>query len=127
MQLDLDIDPRTEKLRRMHGALVKEFGRAIRPAEGRRDPMWTLVQGVIGARSKTAVSNANADRLIADYRTWEKVSETDLRVLTRCLRTATFPSMAARRLKACLQHIIAKCGRASIDHLADLTTAEAMA
>jgi len=127
MQLDLGTDPRTEILRRTHGRLISEFGRVIRPDDKRRDPVWTLVQGVIGARAKTAVSNDNSDRLLAEYGTWEKVAEADLGALTRTLQTATFPAMAAERLKSCLQEIIRDRGSATLAHLDKLETAEAMA
>lgn len=111
----------------MHGRLIDEFGRVIRPDDERREPVWTLVQGVIGARAKTAVSNDNSDRLFAEYGTWEKVAKADLGVLTRTLKTATFPATAAERLKACLQEIIRERGSATLDHLNKLGTAEAMA
>ena len=111
----------------MHSRLISAFGRIIRPDDKRRDPVWTLVQGVIGARAKTAVSNENSDRLIADYGTWEKVANADHGALTRSLKTATFPAMAAERLKTCLQEIIRQRGSVTLDHLDKLDTAEAMA
>ena len=111
----------------MHSRLISAFGRIIRPDDKRRDPVWTLVQGVIGARAKTAVSNENSDRLIADYGTWEQVANADLGSLTRSLKTATFPAMAAERLKTCLQEIIRQRGSVTLDHLDKLDTAEAMA
>ena len=111
----------------MHRGLISAFGRIIRPDDKRRDPVWTLVQGVIGARAKTAVSNENSDRLIADYGTWEQVANADLGALTRSLKTATFPAMAAERLKTCLQEIIRQRGSVTLDHLDKLDTAEAMA
>jgi len=126
MQLDLGSDTRTDILRHMHAALIAQFCRIIRPDDERRDPMWTLVQGVIGARAKTAVSNANTDRLIAEYGSWKEVADAPLNELTAMLKTATFPAMAAERLKACLQEIIALGGKANIDHLDGLDTAEAM-
>ena len=70
MQLSLVTYPRTELLRRSQTALIEESGRIIRPDDKRRDPVWTLVQGVIGARIKTAISNANADRLLANFGSW---------------------------------------------------------
>lgn len=127
MQLDLGTDPRTEILRRMHERLIDAFGRVIRPNDKRRDPIWTLVQGVIGARAKTAVSNENSDRLLAEYGSWEAVAEADHEALTRTLQTATFPAMAAERLKACLQEIVRQYGRATLAHLDNLDTADAMA
>ncbi|WP_339689107.1 endonuclease III [uncultured Parasphingorhabdus sp.] len=126
MQLDLGPDHRTEILRRMHSRLIGQFGRVIRSVDKRRDPVWTLVQGVIGARAKTAVSNANADRLIAEYGSWERVAAAPLDELKARLQTATFPAMAADRLKACLNEIIARRGKASLDHLESMETAEAM-
>ena len=51
MQLPLGPDPRTDVLARIHAALIAAFGRIVRPADKRRDPVWTLVQGVIGALS----------------------------------------------------------------------------
>lgn len=127
MQLDLGSDTRTDVLRQLHASLIRQFGRIIRPNDKRRDPMWTLVQGVIGARAKTAVSNENTDRLIAHYGSWEDVASAPLDELIALLRTATFPAMAAERLQACLREIIAQRGAANIDHLEALDTAEAMA
>ncbi len=127
MQLDLGYDTRTDVLRQMHAALIEQFGWIIRPDDKRRDPMWTLVQGVIGARAKTAVSNDNTDRLIARYGSWENVAKAPLDELIALLRTATFPAMAAERLQACLQEIIAQRGAANIDHLETIGTADAMA
>lgn len=73
------------------------------------------------------MSNENSDRLIADYGTWEQVANADLGALTRSLKTATFPAMAAERLKTCLQEIIRQRGSVTLDHLDKLDTAEAMA
>ena len=127
MQFDLGTDPRTEILRRMHERLIRAFGRVIRPNDKRRDPIWTLVQGVIGARAKTAVSNENSDRVLAEYGSWEAVAEADVGALTRTLQTATFPAMAAERLKACLQEIVRQYGSATLAHLDNQDTADAMA
>ena len=111
----------------MDERLIRSFGRVIRPNDKRRDPIWTLVQGVIGARAKTAVSNENSDRLLAEYGSWEAVAEADVGALTRTLQTATFPAMAAERLKACLQEIVRQYGSATLAHLDNLDTAVAMA
>ena len=74
MQLDLGPDARTIVLRRLQEALIARFGRIIRPPEKRRDPVWVLVHGVIGAQTKTAASNASTDGLIAEFGTWENVA-----------------------------------------------------
>ncbi|WP_164117883.1 endonuclease III [Sphingorhabdus sp. Alg239-R122] len=127
MQFDLGPDPRTETLERIQARLIDHFGRVRRPPEKRRDPVWTLVQGVIGARTKTAVSNENTDRMLARYGTWEKVADAPLEELTGMLRTATFPGLMAERLKACLTEIIAQRGSVMLHHLDNLPTEEAMA
>ncbi|AMO70845.1 endonuclease III domain-containing protein [Sphingorhabdus sp. M41] len=126
MPPDSGPDHRTAILRRMQNKLVEQFGRVVEADDTRRDPMWTLVQGVIGARAKTAVSNDNTDRLIAAYGSWERVAEAPIEELRDQLQTATFPAMAAERLKACLNAIIAQCGKASLDHLESMDTADAM-
>ncbi len=127
MQLPLGPDPRTEILRRVQAATIARFGRMTRPDDKRRDPVWTLVQGVIGARTKTAVSNANTDRLLAAYGSWEAVAEASVDALAELLAGATYPNVAAERLKACLTALIAERGTVDLRHLSNLPTDEAMA
>ncbi len=126
MQLSLGTDPRTYKLRGVQGQLIVRFGRIVRPADKRRDPVWTLVQGVIGARSKTAISNASTDHLLADFGSWEAVAGLPLEALTDYLANQTFPDLSASRLKDCLSEIINRCGAVDLSQLTDMTTAEAM-
>ena len=127
MQLDLGPDERTDVLRRMQGALVERFGRIIRPPDKRRDPVWVLVHGVIGAQTKTAASNASTDALLAEYRTWEAVAAAPVADLEARLQRQTFPSVAAKRLKDCLNAIIEARGSVDLRHLSNLPTDEAMA
>ncbi len=65
---DFGPDPRTETLRRLQALLVQRFGRIERAAAEWRAPEWVLVQGVIGARTKSPVSNAATDRLLQPLR-----------------------------------------------------------
>ena len=127
MQLDLGADPRTEVLRRLQTAMIARFGRIIRPPEKRRDPVWVLVHGVIGAQTKTAASNASTDGLIAEFGTWENVAKVSEADLEERLKRQSFPSVAAKRLKACLNAIIAERGAVDLRHLSNLPTDEAMA
>ncbi|MEZ5743780.1 MAG: endonuclease III [Sphingomonadaceae bacterium] len=126
-ELPLGPDPRTEILRRMQAALIARFGRIVRPSDKRRDPVWVLVHGVIGARSKTAVSNASTDRLLAEYGSWEAVAEAALAELTAILSIQTFPEQSARRLRDCLLALIDKRGAVDLSHLGEMETGEAMA
>ena len=127
MQLDLGGDHRTDILRRSQGALIARFGRIIRPPDKRRTPEWVLVHGVIGAQTKTAASNASTDGLLVEFGSWEAVAEVTEEVLEAKLQRQSFPSVAAKRLKACLLAIIAQRGSVSLDHLSNLPLEEAMA
>ncbi|MEO0871837.1 MAG: endonuclease III [Pseudomonadota bacterium] len=127
MQFDLGSDPRTDILRRTQDALIARFGRIIRPPEKRRDPVWVLVHGVIGAQTKTAASNASTDALLAEFGSWDAVAAVSEAELEARLQRQTFPSVAAQRLKACLEAIIAERGSVDLRHLSNYDTAEAMA
>ncbi len=127
MQLDLGPDNRTDILRRVQAALIERFGRIVRPPGKRRDPVWVLVHGVIGAQTKTAASNASTDALLAEYGSWEAVAGASVPDLEARLQRQTFPSVAAKRLKDCLNAIIAERGSVDLRHLSNLETADAMA
>ncbi|MEO0590115.1 MAG: endonuclease III [Pseudomonadota bacterium] len=126
-QLDLGPDNRTAILRRTQGALIEAFGRIMRPPEKRRDPVWVLVHGVIGAQTKTAASNASTDALIAEFGSWDAVAAVSEAELEARLQRQTFPSVAAQRLKACLGAIIAERGSVDLRHLSNTDTPQAMA
>jgi len=114
-------------LRRSQDSLITRFGRIIRPPEKRRSPEWVLVHGVIGAQTKTAASNASTDGLLAEFGTWEAVAAVSEEQLEERLQRQSFPSVAAKRLKACLQAIIAERGNVTLAHLSNLPLQEAMA
>ncbi|MBV7265300.1 endonuclease III domain-containing protein [Erythrobacter ani] len=127
MQLPLGSDPRTETLRIAQAALIERFGRIIRPGDKRRSPEWVLVHGVIGAQTRTAASNASTDALLADYESWETVAALPVEELKARLIRQTFPSVAATRLKDCLNRIIELRGSVDLRHLSNLETADAIA
>lgn len=127
MQLELGPDWRTETLERLQTALIGRFGRIIRPPNKRRSPEWVLVHGVIGAQTKTAASNASTDGLLAEFGSWEAVAEVPEDELEARLHRQSFPSVAAKRLKACLNAIIAERGCVSLAHLSNQPLDEAMA
>ncbi len=120
-------DPRTGILRRSQEALIERFGRIVRPRDKRRAPEWVLVHGVIGAQTKTAASNASTEALLAEYGSWEEVAAAPVADLEARLQRQTFPSVAAKRLKDCLNAIIAQRGSVDLRHLSNLPTDEAMA
>lgn len=126
MQLPLGDDPRTDTLRRLQPLLVQRFGHIGRPPRERRAPAWVLVQGVIGARTRSEISNAATDRLLADYGSWEAVADAPLVELQADLATQTFPNMAAERLRASLQAVVARRGTVDLSHLDAMDTQSAM-
>ena len=126
MQLQLGPDPRTAILLRLQALLVQRFGRIERAAAGWRRPEWVLVQGVIGARTKSEVSNAASDRLLGRYGSWEAVAGASLEDLQEELASQTYPNIAAERLKACLTTLIERRGRVDLSHLAEMETLAAM-
>ncbi|WP_137680746.1 endonuclease III domain-containing protein [Aurantiacibacter suaedae] len=125
-QLPLGLDPRTETLRRLQPLLVQRFGHIQRAAAAWRAPEWVLVQGVIGARTKSEVSNAATDRLLKRYGSWESVANAPVAQLQDELSTQTYPNIAAERLKASLTDLIARRGSVDLSHLEGMATQEAM-
>ena len=125
-QFDLGPDPRTEALRRLQALLTQRFGRIERAAAEWRRPEWVLVQGVIGARTKSEVSNAATDRLLRGYGSWEGVAEAPLDELQAELATQTYPNIAAERLKVSLTALIKRRRAVDLSHLAEMETLPAM-
>ena len=126
MQLALGSDPRTEALRRLQALLIQRFGTIERAAGERRQPEWVLVQGVIGARTKSEISNAATDRLLTRYGSWEAVADAPVEELQAELATQTYPNMSAERLKACLVDLIERRGGVDLSHLEATDTLEGM-
>ncbi len=86
-----------------------------------------LVQGVIGARTKSEISNAaTAGPAGRGYGSWEAVAALPLEELQAELSTQTYPNIAAERLKASLNALIERRGSVDLSHLAGMETAEAM-
>lgn len=85
-----------------------------------------LVQGVIGARTKSEVSNAATDRLLKRYGSWEAVAGAPLGDLQAELVTQTYPNIAAERLKGSLSALVALRGAVDLSHLKEMDTLAAM-
>ena len=127
MQFDFGEDDRTDKLRRLQALLIQRFGRIERAAASWRQPEWVLVQGLIGARTKSPVSNAATDRLLKRYGNWEAVAAAPVETLAEEISPQTFPQMSAERLKAALSALVEARGRVDLALLAEMETADAMA
>ncbi|MGB7405281.1 MAG: endonuclease III [Pacificimonas sp.] len=126
MELLLGSDPRTERLRRLQPLLIQRFGRIERAAANWRAPEWVLVQGVIGARTHSDISNGATDRMLTRWGSWEAVAGVPLAELQAELSTQTYPNIAAQRLKDCLTALVEARGRVDLSHLEDMPTIAAM-
>ena len=84
------------------------------------------MQGVIGARTKSELSNAATDRLLTRYGSWEGVAAAPLDELRDELATQTYPNMAAERLKACLVALVELRGAVDLSHLEPMATEDAL-
>ena len=105
----------TEFLRRLQGVLVQRFGRMPRAAADRRDPEWSLVQGLIGSRMPSEVSSAVADRVLAEHGSWDAVAMLPPEALAKALKGVRFPNQSAKRVHGVLGAIRERIGR--IDRL----------
>ncbi len=110
----------------MQALLIQRFGRIERAGAAWRAPEWVLVQGVIGARTKSPVSNAATDRVLNRYGSWEAVAAAPLDELQSELATQTYPAVAAERLKASLTELIERRGSVDLSHLETMDTTAAM-
>ncbi|KZY08035.1 endonuclease III [Erythrobacter sp. HI0028] len=126
MELPLGPDPRTATIRRLQALLVQRFGHIERAAAEWRQPEWVLVQGVIGARTKSEISNAATDRLLRRWGCWEAVATAPLADVQAELATQTYPNVAAERLQASLAALIDLRGGVDLANLADMGTEAAM-
>ena len=125
-ELPLGPDPRTDILRRLQPLLIQRYGRIERAAAQWRKPEWVLVQGVIGARTKSEISNAATQGLLDRHGSWEAVAALPVERLQAELSTQTYPRVAAERLKESLLSILALRGTVDLSHLDAMETGNAM-
>lgn len=119
--------PVTDTLRRLHGALVQRFGHMRRSPAERRAPEWALVQGLIGSRMPSDASSAVADRVLAEYGSWDAVAALPLEGLTAALKGVRFPNQSAKRVQGVLGAIRAKVGAVDLTLLEGMDTPAAIA
>lgn len=84
------------------------------------------MQGVIGARTKSEISNAATHRLLKRFGSWEAVADVPLDELQSELSSQTYSNIAAERLKGSLTRLIELRQAVDLSHLAEMETLEAM-
>lgn len=98
-----------------------------RAAEGRREPEWALVQGLIGSRMPSAASSAVADRVLAEHGSWDAVADLSVEPLTAALKGVRFPNQSAKRVHGVLGAIRDKVGNVDLSCLEAMDTPAAIA
>lgn len=125
MQLLLALDDRSRRLADIHRRLRRHFGPPgpfLLP-----DPVSQLVMGLVGGRTRSAVSKAAFAALRARFGSWEAVRDADPADIRAAIGAVTFADLKAPRLKAALETVTARCGRLTLDGLDGMTVAEALA
>ena len=117
----------TATLVRLQQALLQHFGPQRRAPADRHDPAWSLVQGLIGSRMPSEASSAVADRLLAQYGSWDKVAALPEGELAKALHGVRFPNQSARRVHGVLGAIVERVGRVDLACLAAMDTPAAIA
>ena len=125
MQLSLLSDERTATLSALQARLLARFGPWHRAQ--RRDPVGTLIHGLVGWKTRTELTLAIVDALEAEFGGWNGVRDADTDRLTATVAPVTFPELKAPRIQDALREITRRCGTLSLDHLASLSVPAAVA
>ncbi len=125
MQLALFIDGRHGTLPEVDDRLRRRFGG---PGPWLRlDPVSQLVAGMIGGKTRGAVSQHAFEALLGRFEAWEDVRDAQVGEIHAPIRQVTFADVKAVRLKAALQAITEARGRLELDFLQTMPVEVALA
>lgn len=125
MQLSLLIDDRTTVLATLQSRLLQRFGPWVRAH--RRDPVGTLIHGLVGWKTRTELTSAAVDSLEAEFGDWEGVRDAQASRLQAIIAPVTFPDLKAPRIQAALAEITRRYGCLTLDPLSALSVPAAVA
>ncbi|WP_421701124.1 endonuclease III domain-containing protein [Aliiroseovarius sp.] len=125
MQLNLIPDDRTERLTIIHSRLTEHFG--LPEPRQPLDPVSQLVMGLIGGRTRGAVSATALTRLRLHYADWESLRDAPVTDIEHMISGVTFAEIEAPWLKAALLEITVMRGALTLDFLAALPVSAALA
>ena len=111
------------RLGRLTRRLEGEYGRQQRWS--RKPPLDQLIATVLSQRTTYADERAAFEGLLATFGDWEGVARASAADIEAHIQTTRYPEVKAPRIKAILEFVIADRGEASLDHLYDLSIAEA--
>ena len=124
MQLSLLDDGRTDLLAALQARLLARFGHWHRAQ--RRDPVGTLIHGLVGWKTRTELTLTIVDALEAEFGGWEGVRDADTTRLTAIIAPVTFPELKVPRIQDALRELTRRQGVLTLDHLATLTVPAAI-
>ena len=113
-------NPRLGKLTRI---LEAEYGRQERWS--RKSPMDQLIATILSQRTNYADERTAFNNLLDTFGDWEGVAAASVEAIEAQIQTSNYPEVKAPRIKEVLNQIIADQGKASLDHLYDLSIDEA--
>lgn len=97
------------------------------PWHQRREPMRELVSTMLSHRTNGANEERAFEQLWKHFGSWESIAAGDVAAITEAIAPANYPESKAPRIKAAVAQIIAERGAPTIDFLAALPPAEAIA
>ena len=125
MQLSLLNDERTNLLSELQSRLLVRFGPWRRSQ--RRDPVGTLIHGLVGWKTRTELTLVIVDALEAEFGEWEGVRDAEPARLLAIIAPVTFPELKAPRIQDALAEITRRRGTLTLDNLAGLSVPAAVA
>ena len=111
------------RLGRLTARLEAVYGRQERWS--RKSPMDQLIATILSQRTTYADERAAFDNLLARFGSWDGVAAADVADIEAEIRTSRYPEIKAPRIKALLGTIIERHGSATLEHLRELSVAEA--
>ena len=112
-----------ERLGRLTRILEAEYGRQQRWS--RKPPIDQLIATVLSQRTNYADERTAFNNLLAAFGDWAGVARASVADIEAQIQTTRYPEVKAPRIKEMLEFVIADRGEASLDHLYDLSVAEA--
>lgn len=125
MQLSLLPDDRTVLLASVQRRLRERLEPWVR--ESRRDPVGTLIHGLVGWKTQTELTITVVDALEAEFGRWEGVRDADQARLEAVIAPVTFANLKAPRIQAALAEITRREEQLSLGRLDTLTVPAAIA
>ena len=111
------------RLGRLTAALEALYGRQERWS--RKSPMDQLIATILSQRTTYADERTAFENLLARFGSWDGVAGAEIADIEFEIRTSRYPEIKAPRIRELLRTIIERHGSATLEHLNELSVAEA--